>query len=93
MSQWQTNFRPAKAPFFPWEFVTYLTHTLGLNECEAADLSDRAQCMMDAHLHKNQIIEGLWIRADVLLNNGSSMQPMWDRMKQLQGSFEPAPQI
>ncbi|KKK66575.1 hypothetical protein LCGC14_2962700, partial [marine sediment metagenome] len=68
MSQWQTNFRPAGTDFFPWKFVTHLIHAFGLNECGAADLSDRAQCMIDASCSRDEVIEGLWLRADVLLN-------------------------
>ena len=88
-----TNFRSAGLSFFPWEFVTYLIHAFGLNDCEASDLSNQTQHLIDAGCWQDHIVEELWIWADMLYNNGSEMQPMWDRVKQLQGSFEPAPQI
>ncbi len=71
---------------WPWPFVDYLIHAFGLNECEAADLSDRAQRLLDTGMgrdvsSKSAIIERLWMRADVLINQGSPMQSTWDMVK------------
>lgn len=68
---------------FPWGFVDWLIFAFGLNECEACDLSDRAQTLVDTGSSKKIMIDSLWARADVLVNSGSSMQPMWDRMQRL----------
>ena len=73
---------------FPWGFVDLLIHAFGLSDCEAADLSDRAQCLVDVGCHHDQILEKLWVLANVLSSNGSKMQPMWDRMKQLQDRYK-----
>ncbi len=71
---------------WPWPFVDYLITCFGLNECEAADLSDRAQRLLDTGMGRDgsnrvAIVERLWQRADVLLTQGSSMQSTWDTVK------------
>ena len=71
---------------WPWPFVEYLITYFGLNECEAADLSDRAQQLLDTGISRDDyngraLIERLWQRANKLVNEGSPMQPIWDRVK------------
>jgi hypothetical protein len=71
---------------WPWPFVDSLIRAFGLNECEAADLSDRAQRFLDIGLgrditSKADVAERLWQRADMLLNQGSPMQVTWDAVK------------
>ncbi|KKK93236.1 hypothetical protein LCGC14_2694930 [marine sediment metagenome] len=70
---------------WPWPFVDCLIQHFDLNECEAADLSDRAQRLLDASVGrptswKTVIIERLWVRANSLYNQGSPMQTTWDTL-------------
>ena len=68
---------------WPWPFVDYLIQHFDLNECEAGDLSDRAQRLLDTGLgwdttSRALIVERLRVWASILFNEGSSMQTMWD---------------
>ncbi len=72
---------------WPWPFVDRLIQCFGLNECEAGDLSDRAQRLLDAGLgwdttSRALIIERLRVWASILFNEGSSMQTTWDTVAQ-----------
>ncbi len=70
---------------WPWPFVDCLIQRFGLNECEAADLSDRAQQLLDASVGRPDpvTINRLWAHADILTEKGSPMQPTWDILAHL----------
>ena len=71
---------------WPWPFVDCLIQCFGLNECEAGDLSDRAQRFLNAGpgwdtTSRALIVERLRVWASILFNEGSSMQPTWDMVQ------------
>ena len=66
---------------WPWPFVDYLVQCFGLNDCEAADLSDRTRQCLDYGMSRALMEEALWMRVDVLINKGSPMQATWDMVK------------
>ena len=71
---------------WPWPFVEYLIQCFDLNECEADDLSDRAQGFLDTGMaqdaiNRGQVVGRLWVEAEVLAIQGSSMQSTWDTVE------------
>lgn len=66
---------------WPWPFVNDLIDCFDLNECEAADLSDRAQRCLDYGMSRAALVQGLWMRVDILVNRGSPMQATWNTVK------------
>ena len=72
--------RPAT---WPWPLVDFLIECFNFNECEAADLSDRAQRLLTSGVDESDVAnEKLWQRADKLIIEGSPMQATWDMVKQ-----------
>ncbi len=70
---------------WPWPFVDSLIQRFGLNECEAGDLSCRAQRLLDAGLgwdttSRALVVERLRVWASILFNEGSSIQATWDTL-------------
>ncbi len=81
---------------WPWPFVGSLIQRFGLNECEAGDLSDRAQRFLDAGLgwdttSRALIVERLRVWASILFNEGSSMQPTWDMLARAKNELSQNP--
>ncbi len=80
----------------PWPLVDYLIWSRNLNECEAADLSDRAQRLLDFNVGRNdtskdQFIKWLWVQADTLDHQGSPMQPTWDMLARAKNELSQNP--
>ncbi len=63
---------------WPWPLVDCLIQCFNLNECEAADLSDQAQRLLDAGVSRDDLAKRLRVWADILIKQGSSMQAMWN---------------
>ena len=73
---------------WPWPFVDHLIQHFDLNECEAADLSDWAQRFLNVGLgrgvpSRGRVVGRLWVEAEGLARQGSTMQPTWDMAQRL----------